>query len=75
MQLLLKYPAYQGNQRSAPSQAGSGAVQSKLHEQNIDQLYENIDQWQKAHKTFNEQQAGAELYQAQHSLSLELPTQ
>ena len=45
---------------STPSQAGSGAVQSvqphsedhsNLQEESVDQLYENIDQWQKAYET------------------------
>ena len=49
-----------GNDHSAPSQAGSGAVQSvqphsedhsNLQEESVDQLYENIDQWQKAYNT------------------------
>ena len=50
-----------GNDHSTPYQAGSGAVQSvqpdsenekhsNLQEESIDQLYENIDQWQKALK-------------------------
>ena len=49
---------------STPSQAGSGAVQSvqphsedhsNLQEESVDQLYENIDQWQKAYDTLKEQ--------------------
>ena len=59
-----------GNDHSAPSQTGSGAVapmeqtgpshsQNKKHanlqEESIDQLYENIDQWQKAYDTLKEQ--------------------
>ena len=52
------------NDHSTPSQAGSGAVQSvqphsedhsNLQEENKDQLYENIDQWQKAYDTLKEQ--------------------
>ena len=54
------------NDHSTPSQAGSGAVQSvqphsqnemhsNLQEENIDQLYENIDQWKKAYETLKEQ--------------------
>ena len=47
------------NDHSTPSQAGSGAVQtvqpqledhSNLQEENVDQLHENIDQWQKAYE-------------------------
>ena len=52
--------------KHAPSQAGSGAVQSvqpdslddkhsNLQEESVDQLYENIDQWQKAYDTLKEQ--------------------
>ena len=55
-----------GNDHSAPSQAGSGAVQSvqphsekekhaNLQEESVEQLYENIDQWQKAYDTLKEQ--------------------
>ena len=55
-----------GNDHSAPSQAGSGAVKSiqpdsqkekhsNLQEASVDQLYENIDQWQKAFDTLKEQ--------------------
>ena len=55
-----------GNDHSTPYQAGSGAVQSvqphsenekhsNLQEESIDQLYENIDQWQKAYETLKEQ--------------------
>ena len=55
-----------GNDHSTPYQAGSGAVQSvqpdsenekhsNLQEESIDQLYENIDQWQKAYDTLKEQ--------------------
>ena len=51
-----------GNDQSAPSQAGCGAVKSiqpdsqnekhsNLQEESVDQLYENIDQWQKAYET------------------------
>ena len=49
---------------STPSQTGSGAVQSvqphsedhsNLQEESVDQLYENIDQWQKAYDTLKEQ--------------------
>ena len=51
-----------GNDHSTPSQAGSGVVQSvqpdsldekhsNLQEESVDQLYENIDQWQKAYET------------------------
>ena len=49
-----------GNDHSTPFQAGSGAVQSvqphsedhsNLQEESVDQLYENIDQWQKAYET------------------------
>ena len=48
------------NDHSTPSQAGSGTVQSvqphsedhsNLQEESVDQLYENIDQWQKAYET------------------------
>ena len=52
--------------KHAQSQTGSGAVQSvqphsqnemhsNLQEENIDQLYENIDQWKKAYETLKEQ--------------------
>ena len=52
--------------KHAPSQTGSGAEQSiqphsqnemhsNLQEENIDQLYENIDQWKKAYETLKEQ--------------------
>ena len=55
-----------GNDHSTPYQAGSGAVQSvqpdsenekhsNLQEESIDQLYNNIDQWQKAYDTLKEQ--------------------
>ena len=55
-----------GNDHSAPSQAGSGAVKSiqpdspkekhaNLQEESVEQLYENIDQWQKAYDTLKEQ--------------------
>jgi len=55
-----------GNDRLAPSQTGSGAEQtapsqpekekhSNLQEESVDQLYENIDQWQKAYDTLKEQ--------------------
>ena len=55
-----------GNDHSTPYQAGSGAVQSvqpdsenekhsNLQEESIDQLCENIDQWQKAYDTIKEQ--------------------
>ena len=55
-----------GNDHSAPSQAGSGAVQtapsqpekekhSNLQEESVEQLFENIDQWQKAYDTLKEQ--------------------
>ena len=46
------------NDHSTPSQAGSGTVQSvqphsedhsNLQEESVDQLYENIDEWQKAY--------------------------
>ena len=49
---------------STPSQTGSGAVQSvqlqpedhsNLQEESVEQLYENIDQWQKAYDTLKEQ--------------------
>ena len=49
-----------GNDHSTPSQAGSGVVQSvqpqpedhsNLQEESVDQLYENIDQLQKAYET------------------------
>ena len=52
------------NSKHAPSQAGSGAVQSvqpdsedhsNLQEESVEQLYENIDQWQKAYDTLKEQ--------------------
>ena len=54
------------NDHSTPSQAGSGAVQSvqphsekenhsNLQEESVEQLYENIDQWQKAYDTLKEQ--------------------
>ena len=54
------------NDHSTPSQAGSGAVQSvqphsekekhaNLQEESVEQLYENIDQWQKAYDTLNKQ--------------------
>ena len=48
------------NDHSTPSQVRSGAVQSvqphsedhsNLQEESVDQLYENIDQWQKAYET------------------------
>ena len=54
------------NDHSAPSQTGSGTVapmeqtgpshspnekHSNLQEESVDQLYENIDQWQKAYET------------------------
>ena len=55
-----------GNDHSTPSQAGSGVVQSvqphlenekhsNLQEESVDQLYENIDQWQQAYDTLKEQ--------------------
>ena len=55
-----------GNDHSTPYQAGSGAVQSvqphsekekhaNLQEESVEQLYENIDQWQKAYDTLKEQ--------------------
>ena len=55
-----------GNDQSASSQAGCGAVKSiqpdsqnekhsNLQEESVDQLYENIDQWQKAYDTLKEQ--------------------
>ena len=55
-----------GNDHSAPSQTGSGAEQTgpshsqnkkhaNLQEESIDQLYENIDQWQKAYDTLKDQ--------------------
>ena len=55
-----------GNDHSTPSQAGSGVVQSvqpyslddkhsNLQEESVEQLYENIDQWQKAYDTLKEQ--------------------
>ena len=58
------------NDHSAPSQTGSGTVapmeqtgpshspnekHSNLQEESVDQLYENIDQWQKAYDTLKEQ--------------------
>ena len=48
------------NDHSTPSQAGSGAEQtasfqpedhSNLQEENVDQLHEKIDQWQKVYET------------------------
>ena len=69
-----------GNDHSAPSQAGSGAVQSvqphsekekhaNLQEESVEQLYENIDQWQKAYDKLKEQ-AVAELSQTLVKLEL-----
>ena len=54
------------NDHSTPSQTGSGAEQtgpshsekenhSNLQEESVEQLYENIDQWQKAYDTLKEQ--------------------
>ena len=52
------------NDHSTPSQTGSGAVESvqpqpedhsNLQEESVEQLYENIDQWQKAYDTLKEQ--------------------
>ena len=51
-------------EHSAPSQTGSGAEQTSpsqpenhanLQEESVEQLYENIDQWQKAYDTLNKQ--------------------
>ena len=53
-------------EHSAPSQTGSGAEQtspshsekenhSNVQEESVEQLYENIDQWQKAYDTLNKQ--------------------
>ena len=55
-----------GNDHFAPSQTGYGAEQtapsqsekethSNLQEESVEQLYENIDQWQKAYDTLKEQ--------------------
>ena len=50
------------NDHTTPSQAGSGAEQtapsqsedhSNVQEESVEQLYENIDQWQKAYDTLN----------------------
>ena len=54
------------NDHSTPSQTGSGAEQtgpshsekenhSNLQKESVEQLYENIDQWQKAYDTLKEQ--------------------